>query len=102
MSVFLGAIKGSGKSSFPEITEAFEDWLKSDNVAKVGKDKYSVHMLGWGRSYSKKDVFKYFVQEYVTHNEGWTYFPIKEIRSVIKYLKLNTDNMYFLNWSEFQ
>ena len=42
----------------------FKKWLKSDNVIKLGKNKYLEHTTQWRGEFTKKELKQFFKKEY--------------------------------------
>jgi len=102
MAVFLGAIKGSKKNGFPQINKDFNKWLRGEWVTKSG-DRYLVPYLeGWYKTFSKDEMFKIFYEQFIIQQDGIRFYPPSEIKNVIKYLKVDTEDLYFLDWDEFK
>tara|TARA_R110000796_G_scaffold159195_2_gene275982 strand:- start:67 stop:321 length:255 start_codon:yes stop_codon:yes gene_type:complete len=42
-----------------------EDWMNDGNVVKVGKDTYIEQTTQWKKKFTKKELIKFYIKEFV-------------------------------------
>lgn len=47
-----------------EVNEEFETWLQSDNVVKVGEDKYKEQTTQWKKEFTRFQLKQFFIREF--------------------------------------
>ena len=47
--------------------QLFKEWIKSDNVIKLG-DKYTCQCIQYKKQFTLKELYKYFIKEYIDIN----------------------------------